>query len=209
MLDGILALKFGSLFNLALLPSIVALFTIDFYGSVAKFVALSRNTSLASEDGYMRRMTEALGVDGLATVVGAAMGTSNITTYVESAVGIREGGRTGLTAVVNSFLMMSVLVLVPFVNFIPVVATTGALFYVGITVLPSRNTLNGILWPDIAAILTMILVTVWTFALDKAMLASFLVFIAGCTITGRRNRISPYLLLSVALMIFGMVFWQN
>lgn len=36
-------------------------------------------------------------------IVGSLMGTSPLTAYVESANGIREGGRTGITACMVSF----------------------------------------------------------------------------------------------------------
>ena len=34
--------------------------------------------------------------DGVASIVGSLLGTSPLTVFAESAVGIREGGRTGL-----------------------------------------------------------------------------------------------------------------
>jgi xanthine/uracil/vitamin C permease (AzgA family) len=40
-------------------------------------------------------------VDGVSIVVGSTLGTSPLTVFAESAVGIREGGRTGLTASVS------------------------------------------------------------------------------------------------------------
>jgi AGZA family xanthine/uracil permease-like MFS transporter len=39
-------------------------------------------------------------VDGFSIVVGATLGTSPLTVVAESAVGIREGGRTGITALI-------------------------------------------------------------------------------------------------------------
>jgi adenine/guanine/hypoxanthine permease len=41
--------------------------------------------------------------DGLSIMVGALMGTSPVTVYIESSTGIREGGRTGLTALTTAF----------------------------------------------------------------------------------------------------------
>ena len=41
------------------------------------------------------------------------MGTSPIATYIESAAGIREGGRTGLTALTCSFYFFMALFFVP------------------------------------------------------------------------------------------------
>jgi adenine/guanine/hypoxanthine permease len=52
-------------------------------------------------------------VDGLATVAGSLMGTSPIATYIESAAGIREGGRTGITALTCAFYFFIALFFVP------------------------------------------------------------------------------------------------
>ena len=38
--------------------------------------------------------------DGMGSTLGGLLGSSALTTYVESAAAVREGGRTGLTAVV-------------------------------------------------------------------------------------------------------------
>jgi AGZA family xanthine/uracil permease-like MFS transporter len=49
------------------------------------------------------RQTIAYCVDGVATMAGALMGTSPVAVFIESAAGIREGGRTGITALVVAF----------------------------------------------------------------------------------------------------------
>lgn len=59
------------------------------------------------------RMTFAFCVDGIATSVGALMGTSPVTAFIESASGIREGGRTGLTACVVGCYMFIALFFTP------------------------------------------------------------------------------------------------
>lgn len=50
-------------------------------------------------------MTIAYCTDGFSSVVGSLMGSSPLTAFVESASGIREGGRTGITALMISFYM--------------------------------------------------------------------------------------------------------
>lgn len=52
-------------------------------------------------------------VDGLGTVCGSLMGTSPIATYIESAAGIRDGGRSGITALTCSFYFFVSLFFVP------------------------------------------------------------------------------------------------
>lgn len=51
----------------------------------------------------MRSVLERL-ADGVGSTIGGLLGTSALTTYVESAAAVREGGRTGLTAVICSIL---------------------------------------------------------------------------------------------------------
>ena len=53
-----------------------------------------------------------LGVSG-GTLVGAAVGSTPVIVYVETAAGIKEGGRTGFTAVVVSGYFALSLLLAP------------------------------------------------------------------------------------------------
>ena len=45
--------------------------------------------------------------DGAGSTLGGLLGSSALTTYVESAAAVREGGRTGLTAVVCSLFFFA------------------------------------------------------------------------------------------------------
>jgi adenine/guanine/hypoxanthine permease len=204
MLGGTLAFNLGIIFNPKILSIILVLFIIDFYGSVAKFIGLTRNTTIVDKNGNMPKMKEALMVDGAATVVGAGLGTTNVTSYVESAVGIGEGGRTGLTSVVSGILMLLFLLLTPLVNLVPVVATTGALLFVGLTLFPTRKDLKTYNWVDIVAVAAMVLATIWTFGLDKAMLVGFGLFIILQVLKGQWRKVNIYLLISTILLLLSV-----
>jgi len=200
MFSGIFAFNLGIILDPRILSVILILFIVDFYGSVAKFIGLTRNTTIVDEKGDMPKMKEALYVDGAATVIGAGLGTTNVTTYVESAVGIGEGGRTGLTAVTSGVLMLLFLLLTPLINLVPVVATTGALFLVGLTLLPNKNDLKLYMWTDVIAVAAMVLATIWTFGLDKAMLWGFGTYIVLQIFHGQWREVNPYLLVSTILI---------
>lgn len=77
------------------------------------------------------RQLVAFSVDGVATVAGSLMGTSPIATYIESASGIRDGGRTGITALAVSFYFAISLFFVPVLSSIPPYAVGPALIIVG------------------------------------------------------------------------------
>lgn len=206
MLSATFALDFGVILNPKAWSIILVLFLLDFYGSIAKFIGLTKNTSIVDESGNMPQMQEALSVDGGATVVGSVLGTSNVTTYVESAVGIGEGGRSGLTAVVTGLLMLLFLVLTPLVNLVPVVATTGALLFVGITLFPNRKEFKDYKWFDTLSILAMVIVTIFTFGLDKAMFVGFGLYIIFQVIRGDIKNVNMYLLGSAVLLGLSIFF---
>jgi len=128
MFSALFKLDIGVIFNLKILSVILVLFLIDFYGSIAKFIGLTRRTSIVDEKGNIPRMKEAMLVDSSANSIGAVLGTTSQITYVESAVGIAEGGRTGLTAVVSALLMFAFIILTPLINLVPLIATTGRYF---------------------------------------------------------------------------------
>lgn len=73
----------------------------------------SAPTGFVDEQKQFPRQRVAFSVDGIGTVAGSLMGTSPIATYIESASGIREGGRTGLTALTAAFYFMISLFFVP------------------------------------------------------------------------------------------------
>ncbi len=204
MLNGFFAFNPAVIFNPQILSVILILFVIDFYGSIAKFIGLTRNTSIVDKNGEMEKMKEALTVDGAATVAGSALGTTNVTTYVESAVGIGEGGRTGLTAIVSGILMLCFLPLTPLINLIPTVATTGALFFVGLSLLPKTTEIKTYDKVSMAAILAMIIVTIFTFGLDKAMLVGFGLYIVLKVVSGKWRDVNPYLLGSTILLLLSI-----
>ena len=208
MFAGTFAFDLGIIFNPKIWAVIIVLFILDFYGPIAKFIGLTRNTNIVDSEGNLPRMKEGLAVDGVGTIIGAATGTSNLITYVESAVGIGEGGRTGLVAVVVGVLMSLFLFLVPLINLIPVAATTGALLFVGLTIFPSRKELKTYSWTDIVAVAIMVLVTFWTFGLDKAMFAGFAAFVVLFIVQGKWRELNPYLIGSTAILFLSILLSQ-
>nr|MBC8495592.1 hypothetical protein [archaeon] len=180
-------------------------FLVDFYGSVAKFIGLTRGASIVDKNRNMPQMKEALSVDGAATIVGAGLGTTSLTTYVESGVGIAEGGRTGFTAVVIAVLMLLFLALTPLLNLVPLIATTGALFWVGLHLFPSKAELKTYNKLDIFTVVVMIVITVLTFAIDKALLAGFIIYMIGLIVKKKGKDINLFMVISTILLIIGFV----
>lgn len=204
MFAGTLAMDLSVIFNPGVWSIILILFILDFYGSIAKFIGLTRHTSIVDREGNVPKMQEALTVDGVGTVLGASLGTSNLITFVESAVGIGEGGRTGLAAIVCGLLMSLFLLLTPLVNLVPVVATTGALFYVGLLLFPSLAELKGYSWADGLVLFSVALTTLITFGLDKAMFVGFATYLALLVAKSRFKEVNVYLVISTVLLFLSI-----
>ncbi len=100
--------------------------------------------------------------------------------------------------------MLFFLLLTPLINLVPVVATTGALLFVGLTLFPTKKNLKTYHWPDMIAVGAMILATIWTFGLDKAMLVGFGLFIILQIVRGEWRKVNPYLLGSTILLLLSI-----
>ena len=85
--------------------------------------------------------------DGLGSTVGGLLGTSALTTFVESASAVREGGRTGLTAVVCAVLFFLSVFFWPIFSSIPNIATGPVLVLIGVLIFMSA--VNEIPWQNL------------------------------------------------------------
>jgi AGZA family xanthine/uracil permease-like MFS transporter len=102
------------------------------FDSIGTLVACCHKAQMADEQGRIRGLDKLLGIDAIATIVGAFLGTSPTTAYAESAAGIEQGGRTGLTSLVTGILFLLALLFVPVVVVVPKYATAPALIMVGL-----------------------------------------------------------------------------
>ncbi len=120
---------------------------VDFLDTAGTLTSIANLTGRVGEDGEVEDIGRTLLADSSATVVGALAGTSNTTSYIESGAGIKEGGRTGLTAVTVAVLFAACLFLAPLAQSVPGFATAPALIFIATYFL--RN-IKDIDWDDIS-----------------------------------------------------------
>ena len=116
----------------SLFGSIFTLMFIDMFDSVGTLVACCHQANMVDEKNRIKGLGKLLGLDALATMIGALLGTSTTTSYIESAAGIEQGGRSGLTSIVTGGLFLLALVFVPIVEIVPRYAAAPALIMVGL-----------------------------------------------------------------------------
>ncbi len=126
----------------SLFGSIFSLMFIDMFDSVGTLVACCHKAKMVDEDGRIKGLDRLLGIDAIATMVGAVLGTSTTTAYIESAAGIEEGGRSGLTSIVTGLLFLAALAFVPLVEVVPLYATAPAPIMVGLFMMREVKNIN-------------------------------------------------------------------
>lgn len=182
--------------------ALLIFFMIDFYGSIGKFIGLTRGTNLA-DIPEIKDPKAALYVDSWGTVGGSLMGTSTIITFVESSIAIKQGGRTGLVAVVAGVLMLLSLMFAPLVQLVPVAAVGGVLVFVGLLLQPTTELIDAAYgtkdpgsrldYFDLIIIVVMGAIAFLTFSLDKSMLFGFVAYSLKQAVVNK-GRVNPYLL---------------
>jgi AGZA family xanthine/uracil permease-like MFS transporter len=124
-------LDFKGSLQWSLWPVIFAFAFTDLFDSLSTFVGVAEAGNLQTPDGEPRHLNRSLLTDAVATTLAGLLGTSPGTAYIESAVGIAQGGRTGLTAIVAGCCFLPFLFLSPLLSVIPAIATAPALVLVG------------------------------------------------------------------------------
>ncbi|KAK9069882.1 hypothetical protein SSX86_010278 [Deinandra increscens subsp. villosa] len=112
----------------------VALFTllyVDILATTGTLYTMAELGGFTNEKGEFQGEYTAYMVDAGTSIVGSAMGVSPIATYIESSAGIREGGRTGLTAVIVGFYFLLSIFFIPLFSSVPQWAIGPSLVIVG------------------------------------------------------------------------------
>ena len=174
----------------AVLPVIFAFVFTDLFDSLSTLVGLTEAANLLDENGDPRNIKKALITDAMATTIAGVVGSSPGTAYIESAVGIEEGGRTGLTAVVAAFLFLPFLFLAPLLSMVPAIATAPALVLVGAFMLRPVTKINWLTTDEaIPAFIAMVVIP-FTYSITQGIIWGFLSWTIIKLAAGKRKDIS-------------------
>jgi adenine/guanine/hypoxanthine permease len=194
----------GSL-RFSVLPVIFAFVFTDLFDSLSTLVGLSEAAGLVDEKGEPRNIKQALVTDAVSTTLAGLVGSSPGTAYVESAVGIEQGGRTGLTAVVAAVLFLPFLFLSPLLGMVPAIATAPALVLVGAFMIRPVTKINWLQLDDaIPAFLAMALIP-FTYSITQGIIWGFLSWTIMKVASGKTKELSPALLAIDVFCILALV----
>ncbi|MHA4741907.1 NCS2 family permease [Dyadobacter sp. MSC1_007] len=190
----------------SLAPIILAFVFTDMFDSLSTFVGLAEAANLLDENGEPRNIRKSLIVDAFSTTIAGLTGSSPGTAYIESAVGIEQGGKTGLTAITGAFLFLPFLFLSPLLSAVPTIATAPALVLVGVFMMKPVVRIN---WNQLSeafpAFLAMVLIP-FTYSITQGIIWGFLSWTVLQIATGKFREISLALIIIDIFAILALIF---
>lgn len=186
--------------NVNLLTIILAFLFVELFDNTGTLIGVAHRANLIDADGKLPRVNRALIADSASALLGAVLGTSTTTSYLESVVGVKVGGRTGLTAVIVGVLFLLSLFLAPLASSIPPYATAPALIYVACLMMKAITDIN---WEDVTeyapAMITVIAMPL-TFSIAEGIGFGFISYVSIKLISGRFRE------LNIASSLLAMLF---
>ncbi|KAH7681496.1 Xanthine/uracil/vitamin C permease protein [Dioscorea alata] len=129
------------------------------------------------ETGGFEGEYRAFMVDASTTIVSSSLGATTVTAFIESTAGMREGGRTGITAVVVALYFTAALFFTPVLRSVPPWAVGPSMVVVGMMMM---KMIKDIEWGDakegVPAFLTMILMPL-TYSISNGIIAGIGVYV--------------------------------
>ena len=198
------SLDFSMLATAGFIGTAFAFLFVDFFDTAGTLTSVANLTGKVNKDGEVDGIDRAVMADSVATTVGALAGTSNTTSYIESGAGIKEGGRTGLTAVTVAVLFGACLFFAPLAQSIPAFATGAALVFIATYFL--RN-IADIDWQDVTeyapAVLAAVLMPL-TFSIAHGIALGFIAYAVIKALSGRQEDLNAG---SIAIALVSVIYF--
>ena len=117
--------------------ALVTFLYVDILDTTGTLYSMARFAGFTDDNGNFEGQYFAFMSDAASIVVGSLLGTSPVTAFIESSTGIREGGRTGLTAVTVAGYFFLAFFITPLLASIPPWAVGPPLILVGVMMMRS------------------------------------------------------------------------
>jgi len=201
------SLDFSLIATAGFIGTAFAFLFVDFFDTAGTLTSVANLTDKVNKNGEVEGIDRALLADSVATSVGALAGTSNTTSYIESGAGIKEGGKTGLTAVTVAVLFALCLFFAPLAQSIPAFATAPALVFIATYFL--RN-LKDIEWDDVSeyapAALAAIIMPL-TFSIAYGIALGFIAHVVIKAVSGKHADLNSgsIAIAAVSVLYFAVV----
>jgi AGZA family xanthine/uracil permease-like MFS transporter len=188
--------------------STLALLIVDVFDTTGTLLAIGHSAGIVDQEGNIEGSEKALGVDAVASVVGAVAGTSTTTSFVESTTGISMGAKTGLMAIVVGILFGFSMFFAPALAIVTSACTVGALFVVGLMMIVNMKQIQ---WDDPVNVATAFL-TIFMMGLSGSITDGiafgFIAYVIGMIVTKKSKSLSlmTWILAATFLAFFVLMY---
>lgn len=180
---------------LSIIPIIFVFLFTDLFDSLSTFIGVAEAGNIKDEDGEPRNIKESLLTDAVSTTISGLLGTSAGTSFIESAAGIKEGGRTGLTAVVAGLCFLPFIFFSPLLSVIPTIATAPALVLVGVFMMTPISNIDWHKYDEaIPAFLAIILIPL-TYSITQGIVWGMIIWTVLKLLNGKYKEVSLTLII--------------
>ncbi len=192
----------------SLFGSIFSLMFMDMFDSIGTLVACCHQANMVDKENRIKGLDRLLGIDAVATMIGALLGTSTTTSYVESAAGIEQGGRSGLTSVVTGACFLLALLFVPIVRIVPGYATAPALIMVGLFMMKEVKKIDFTnLEEAFPAFIIMVMIAL-SYSISTGLAFGFISFTLIKVLSGKAKDVKPTMWIIAILSVLFLTLDQ-
>ncbi|KAJ8537206.1 hypothetical protein K7X08_035607 [Anisodus acutangulus] len=131
------ALSFKSIGKGYFWEALITFLYVDILDTTGTLYSMARFAGFTDESGDFEGQYFAFMSDASAIVIGSLLGTSPVTAFIESSTGIKEGGRTGMTALTAAGYFFLAFFFTPLLASIPAWAVGPPLILVGVMMMKS------------------------------------------------------------------------
>lgn len=194
--------------RLSFLPILLTLFLMSFLDTLGTLVGVGAAGDMLDKNGNFPDVQKPMAVDALACVFASLVGTSTSGAFIESATGIREGGRTGLTALTVAALFAVSIFFIPLATALQSLtyAYGPALIMVGILMTSSIKHLDTEDLTELVPAVVTIVMMLFTYNIANGLTAGLVLHPLMKTACGRPREVRPAAWLLAALCLFYYVF---
>lgn len=158
--------------------ALATLFYVDVLGTTGVMYTMAEIGEFLDEKGNFEGEYMAYMVDAGGTILGSTLGVTTTATFVESSAGLREGGRTGLTAVIIGLFFFFSLFFTPLLSSVPPWAIGPSLVMVGVMMIKVVKDIDWNNMKDaVPAFVTMLLMPL-TYSIANGIVGGIGVYIA-------------------------------
>jgi len=187
-----LKLDVAGVLRVSFLPILLTLFLMSFLDTVGTLVGVGAAGGMLDERGNFPGIERPMTVDAVACIVSGLLGTSTSGAYIESAVGIREGARTGLAAMTTAGWFALSLFFIPLVEPLQQLrfAYGPALVAVGVLMLDSVRRIDFVDLTELAPAFATIVMMIFTYNIANGLTAGLVLHPVMKLLTGRWREIN-------------------